>query len=137
MFRVANARKNQLIEIEASVILAINTSVDGKVQRRFQNLELEIKKINFLSLSWTIVHPIDENSPLYNLTQQDYEDGNVEILILIKGIDDTYATTVYSRSSYTFKEILWQAKFVPIITNKAGGKTEIDLSRISEYTLVS
>jgi inward rectifier potassium channel len=137
MFRVANARKNQLIEIEASVILAINTSVDGKVQRRFQNLELEIKRINFLSMSWTIVHPIDENSPLYNLTQQDYEDGNVEILILIKGIDDTYATTVYSRSSYTYKEIIWEAKFVPIINNNVNGKTEIDLSRISEYTLVS
>lgn len=88
-------------------------------------------------MSWTIVHPIDENSPLQNLTKQDFEDGNVEILILIKGIDDTYATTVYSRSSYTCKEVIWEAKFVPIINNNLNGKTMIDLSKISEYTLVS
>lgn len=136
MFRIANARVNQLIEIETSVTLAYNSEVNGKVQRKFQNLELELKKINFLALSWTIVHPIDDNSPFKNLTEDDIKNADVEILIQIKAVDDTYATTVYSRSSYKWNEFVWRAKFSPIIGIGSDGRTSIDLGRLSEYDMV-
>ena len=136
MFRIANARKNQLIEVEASVILSIKSMINGKEQRSFHNLELELKRINFLALSWTIVHPIAEGSPILGLTKRDLEEGKAEILILIKAIDDTYATQIYSRSSYGFDQILWGVTFNSVIRINAEGKTEIDLDKLNDHTAV-
>lgn len=137
MVRVANARKNQLIEVEASIIAAFNSEVNGKIQRRFQNLELELKKINFLTMSWTIVHPVDEQSPLYGLTKEDLKAADLELLILIKGIDDTYATTVYSRSSYKHDEVVVGAKFNSIFGQTTEGRTSINLEQLSNFTLIT
>ncbi|MGB4776229.1 MAG: ion channel, partial [Daejeonella sp.] len=115
MLRLANYRNNQLIEIEAQLILAINKDNQGKITRRFFPLELEIKKINLLTLSWTIVHPIDEKSPLNGLNAEDLDQGDAEILVMIKAFDDTFSQTVHSRTSYQNEELIWDAKFKPII----------------------
>ena len=105
MFRIANARRNQLIETEVQIIFSYNSEEDGKIQRRFQTLDLEISKTSFLTLSWTIVHPITENSPMQGLTLDDLENLEAEFLISIKAVDDGYAQQVYSRSSYKSGEI--------------------------------
>lgn len=113
MFRIANRKQNELIEIECQLAFAITNKETNK--REFHFLDLERKRINFLPLSWTIVHPItDDKSPLFGLTRQDFINGDAEFIILIKSITDTYFQTVYSRMSYKPSEIVWNAKFVPI-----------------------
>ncbi len=132
MFRVANLRRNQLIEVEALVLFSYNQNVNGVIQRKFANLKLEVAKISFLALSWTLVHPINEESPLRNLVENDVEELDAEFMISIKAIDDTYAQQIFDRNSYFWKEMKWNAKFLPMVSKSETGKTIIDLKKISE-----
>lgn len=132
MFRVANTKQNELIEIEASVVLSYSNPETNK--REFESLPLEVSKINFLPLSWTIVHPIDEKSPIYNVNKAELEKRDAELIILIKAINDTYSQTVYSRMSYKAHEFEENAKFVPVKQELgAEGKVTINLTDIHLY----
>lgn len=112
MFRVANTKQYELIENEAKVVMTMNNLQTNK--REFFSLNLEVDKINFLPLSWTIVHPIDEKSPIFDLTIGELEARDAEVIILIKGINDTFSQTVYSRQSYKTDQFLDKRKFVPV-----------------------
>ena len=138
MFRIANGRRNELIEVAASVIYAQFENIDGKPLRKFYQLPLERQKVTFFSLSWTIVHPINEDSPLWNLTEQELLARQAEILILLTGIDETFSQVVHTRSSYRAEEIIWNAKFANIF-NKADetGRISIDLRRLHEFEKLS
>jgi len=132
MFRVANTKQNELIEVEANVVLSYNDPESGK--REFEQLSLEINKINFLTLSWTIVHPIDEKSPIYNVSVGELEKRDAELIILIKAINDTYSQTVYSRTSYKAEEFVEKVKFVPIKREVSEtGKITINLTDIHMF----
>ncbi len=133
MFRIANARSNQLTELEAQVTLGYNNEENGVIRRRFAQLKLELAKINFLALSWTLVHPIDEDSPLYGLTEADFKSLDPEFLIQIKAIDDSYNQTVYARSSYKDGELVWGARFISAIGETEDRKTFVDLRKISSF----
>lgn len=135
LFRIANARRNQLIEVEAQVIFGYNEEADGKIKRKFQQLNLEISKINMLAMSWTITHPINAESPLYGLSPSDLEQIDAEFFVNLKAIDDTYVQQVYDRSSYKWEEVIWNARFDPVITRTEDGRTAIDLRKLSTYQL--
>ncbi|CAN5913411.1 hypothetical protein BH11GEM1_BH11GEM1_03880 [soil metagenome] len=129
MFRITNARSNQLMELEAKVQF---TRLDGK-GRRYTQLKLERTKVVFFPLSWTIVHPIDESSPMFGLTQDDLVRMDTEFLILISGIDETFAQTVHARSSYKSEEIMVGKKFANMYNPVAkDGTISIDVSRLSD-----
>jgi inward rectifier potassium channel len=132
MFRIANKKQNELIETECQLVLAINNLETKK--RDFHFLDLERSKINFLPLTWTLVHPIDDKSQLYDVTQDEFNQRDGEFIILIKSITDTYFQTVYSRMSYKASEIAWNAKFVPMkqMPNK-DGSISINLNDIHSY----
>lgn len=117
MVRLVNPRASELIEVEASVSLAINqTDPDsGAVARRFFSIELEISKIAFFPLSWTLVHAIDEKSPLSGLSEAELLEANAEVMILIKGTDEATVQNVHARRSYISNEIVWNARFAPIM----------------------
>jgi inward rectifier potassium channel len=136
MFRLANLRSNQLIELNISVLLSINVIENDKPTRRFLQLELERSTINLLTLSWTVVHPIDNQSPLNGLNKQDLIDGEAEFMILLKAFDDAFSQTVHSRTSYKPEEVIFNAKFDQIISTDEDGIFTIDLSKVSSYSLV-
>ncbi len=129
MFRITNARSNQLMELEATVLF---TRLNG-TERQYTQLKLERTKVVFFPLSWTIVHPIDEHSPLWEWTHEDLVRTETEVLILISGIDETFAQTVHARSSYKPWEIIVGKKFANMY-NHAGkdGTISIDVSRLSD-----
>jgi inward rectifier potassium channel len=132
MFRIANSKQNELIEIEAQVVIAM-TNPETK-DRMFLPLALERTKINFLPLNWTIVHPIEENSPIFGFTEEDLVKGDVELIILIKAINDTYSQTVYSRISYKYHEIIYGAKFKPMVSDaNHKGRIVINLAQIHDF----
>lgn len=129
-FRIANIRSDhQMVDVEAEVMFS---KIENN-KRRFYELKLEYSKINFFSLSWTINHPIDEDSPLYGLTTEDLRISDAEFLILLKGFDDAFAQIVHSRSSYKYDEITWNAKFINIFVTSPEGVPTIELDKISEY----
>lgn len=137
MFRIVNVRKNQLLEMEAEVNVVINEIVNGKKARKFHKLELEYSRIPFFPLSWTIVHPIDENSPLKDITKDTLSEADPEFLILLKGIDDTFNQYVYSRSSYKASEVIWGAKFNSIVQRNDSKKhLSIDIAGLNSFDKV-
>jgi inward rectifier potassium channel len=131
-FRVANQRKNQIIKPEAKVVLCRFERRDGTFARKFYELPLERTQLLFLPLNWTIVHPIDESSPLYGVTEQQLLESKAEFMVLISGTDDTISQQVFSVSSYTSEETIWNAKFKNILESRADGVASIDLRRIHE-----
>ncbi|RYE28538.1 MAG: ion transporter, partial [Sphingobacteriaceae bacterium] len=116
MFRLANLRSNQLIEVEVSVSLTYNAMIDGKPVRQFLPLELERKKIGLLTLSWTVVHPITEDSPLKIMDELFLKASEAEFLVMLKAFDDSFSQTVHSRTSYTDEEVVWNARFISAIS---------------------
>ena len=113
-FRIVNERSNQLIEVGASVTLSLNHPETGL--RSFHALTLERSRINLFPSNWTIVHVIDGASPLAGLTDAQLRAGDAEFIVLIKAFDDTFAQTVFARSSYKPEEIAWDHRFVPMVT---------------------
>lgn len=112
-FRVVNRRPNNLLDAEARVMLMTVETSDGKSGRKFQILELERPQVLFLPLTWTIVHPIDERSPLFEKTSSDLQALQAEVVVMMKGFDETFSQIVYARNSYRYDEITWGAKFTP------------------------
>jgi inward rectifier potassium channel len=130
-FRIANARSNQLIEVGAKVLLS--WFKPEALSRDFYPLRLEREKVVFFPLSWTIVHPIDEQSPLWGITPEQLKSCEAEFLVLLTGIDETFSQTVHSRSSYTGGEVLWGVRFTNLFNPPApDGTLSIDISRLHE-----
>jgi len=129
MFRIANARSSQLMELSAKVIFTCIE--DGK--RHFFELSLERSSVTFFPLNWTIVHPITDNSPLAGRTKENLKESDAEILILLTGFDETFSQTVHARSSYKYNEIAWGAKFSNIFGINDQGKITIDMHGLSDY----
>ena len=132
MFRVANSRENILMEMEANAMMTLLDKSDNRFTRKYYPLKLEIKFIYFFPLPWTIVHPIDEESPLYNKTAKDLQELEAELLIMVKGFDDSFSQHVITRSSYKYDEIEWETKFVRAYTTDETGETIVDLEKVSE-----
>jgi len=131
-FRVANRRSNNLMEIEARVLLMTLENSDRGLVRKYKPLTLERTAVLFLPLTWTVVHPIDETSPLWGQTAEHLARQQAEFLILIKAFDDTFFQTVHVRHSYRYEEVVWGARFVPAFEADARGEMVLDLKRLSE-----
>jgi inward rectifier potassium channel len=136
MFRIINERSHQLIEVSAEAVLSrLEKKEDGTKTRKYYSLKLERSKVNFFPTNWTIVHAITEESPLFNQNATDLKNSETEILILLKGFDDSFAQTVHSRNSYLHNEIIWDAKF-DIMHETVGHITKIDLRKLSDFQKV-
>ena len=133
-FRMVNRRANSLMELEAKVMLMTVDSVDGKLQRNYKMLRLERPGVLFLPLSWTVVHPIDEDSPLWGKTAEDIVRLQAEVLILVKGYDDTFSQTVLARHSYRHDEILWNRRFAPAFFVDDEGDLVLELKKVGEVS---
>ena len=136
-FRIINVRSNQIIELSARILLSKFENVNGNRIRKYYTLSLERHKVVFFPLAWTIVHPIDEKSPLYGYTQQDLIAADAEFLILLTGIDETFSQTVHSRSSYRADELVWGAKFSNLyVQDDDGHILGVDMERFHNFERV-
>lgn len=129
MFRLTNARANQLIELEAKVLFS---RMEGP-SRHYDQLELERKRVVFFPLSWTIVHPIDEKSPMWGMSEKELAERDAEFLVLLSGIDETFSQLVHARTSYKSSEIVFGHRFVNIYKPvRADGTVAIDVRRLGD-----
>jgi len=133
MFRLANLRRNTLIDLEMEIIFSYNEDVNGKILRRFYQLELERKRVSLLTMNWTIVHPLDEKSPLKDMTPDDLKRTEASFSILLKAFDDTFSQTVHSRTAYQHDDLIWGAKFKPAFDRDEEGRIVLDLGKISDF----
>ncbi len=128
-FRIINERLSQLIEVEAKVLFARMEIHEGRHVRRFYGLPLERSRVAFFPLQWVIVHPIDDASPLKGETAESLRASEAEFLILLTGIEEAFAQTVHTRSSYQHDEVVVGARFVDMYEPSEDGVVRVDLRR--------
>ncbi|MFT3679125.1 MAG: ion channel [Ferruginibacter sp.] len=135
MMRVAPFKNNNLIDAEAKLTAGLTLEENGKTVNRFYPLEMEYSKVNALTLSWTLVHPVTEDSPFYRFTREDFANTRGEIIVFLKAFDDMFSNTVVARTSYTLGEIIIGAKFIPMFhLDNDNNKTVLDLEKIGLFT---
>ncbi|CAB0032254.1 unnamed protein product [Trichogramma brassicae] len=132
MFRVGDMRKSHIIEAHVRAqMIKRKVTREGELLPFFQT-ELRVggdgdeDKIFFI---WptTIVHKIDQSSPLYHLSASDMLRERFEIIVMLEGVIESTGMTTQARSSYLPSEILWGHRFEHIITfRKETGEYEVD-----------
>jgi inward rectifier potassium channel len=133
MFRAANQRGEAIIDASVVVNLARqHTTLEGITMRRFQELKLTRSNSSLFALSWTIMHPIDQDSPLYRLTPEDMDAADMEIVIMLNGLDEILADRIYARHAYWADEITWNRRFVDVISVTPGGTRMVDLTQFHD-----
>jgi inward rectifier potassium channel len=134
MLRTATYKNNHLTDVEAQLTLALHEKENDKVITRFYPLKLELPKINSLALSWTLVHHITEESPLYNYRMQDISESKMEVIVIMKAFDDHFSNTVQQRTSYTYSQVVYGAKFQPMFERgRTGTHTLLELNKINAH----
>ena len=136
MARVANPKNNQLINVTASMMYSQIENIDGNTRRKFYTLDLEMKKISLFVTSWTVVHPINEESPLYGLSHQDIIDRNAEMILLLSAYDESHSQDLHTRTSYKADEIVPNTKFVSVIDFNEGEQSVLRLDKLSDFDLL-
>jgi inward rectifier potassium channel len=122
IFRAANKRRNQIVEARITVDLSIDeVSEEGEVIRRFYELALLRQRTSSFNLAWTVRHVIDQSSPLYGLTPEMLILGHAAVIVSLVGIDETVAYTINARQNYSAREILWDHRFVDMLTIEPNG----------------
>ncbi len=137
MFRIVNERSNQIVNLEAQVLMS-RRKTGGTADREFIALALERPSVTFFPLSWTIVHPIDEKSPLYGMDEKALRKCDTEVLVLLNGFDETFSQTVHTRSSYKGDEIVYGARFRSMFNPpREDGVISVNVRRLSEFDRVA
>ncbi len=133
MIRVMNGLQNEVIDIEALVTLSWYENINGVRVRKFHQLKLERQKVSFFNLSWTVVHPITKDSPLWGVTEKMLFESDAEFLIVLQGVDDVLFQRVHARGSYKAVEAVWNAKFADIYAPASLGYVAVDTTKLSNY----
>jgi len=138
MFRFASYKDNHtLTDLDIRVNAALLLQENGQSVFKFYDLALERSKVDSLPMNWTVVHPIDDKSPLMGFTAEDIKAADLEVYVLVRGFDDVFSNFVLRRTSYTYKEIQFNRKFVPMYRESEDGRTTIlELQKLNEHQLV-
>ncbi len=138
MVRLCPYKNTTLTDAEARITLGLHIEENGKMVNKFYFLDLEIEKINAMTLSWTLVHPITEKSPLFQFTKDDFNTIDGEIIVFVKAFDDLFSTNVVKRTSYTFREVVYGAKFIPMFSrNNDDTKTILHVDQLNNFEKVT
>ena len=133
IFRAANRRRNLVIEAEVTVTLIRNvTTGEGMGLRRFHELSMMRSRTPLFFMTWQVMHVVDEASPLWGETTESLLASQAEILVVMKGLDETFASTIHARMSYAPDEIIWGGRLADIFTTNDAGERFIDFRRFHE-----
>ncbi|GAA4744445.1 ion channel [Flavisolibacter ginsenosidimutans] len=138
MFRMVPYKSlHQLTDVRVVVSLSLKVTENEKSEYRFYTLSLERSRIDMFNMNWTVVHPVSEESPLLHFTKEDLDQSDAEMYVQVTGFDPIFSNTVMSRTSYTYKEFIWGAKFKPMYHESEDGSTTIlELDKLNEFDRV-
>ncbi len=133
MIRVANLRHQAMVEPEFRMILLRNTiTAEGDDVRRFRSLKLEFDHLIAFPAVLTVRHRIDEESPLFGMTPEDFQQQDIRIVASIVGVDTVIVAPVQSFADYNYDQIEWNRRFVEIYDDNEEGQWTVDYARIDE-----
>ena len=135
--RLANQRTNRIVDAKINLVfLRTVVTKEGYKMRRFEDLKLARDHVPLLQLTWTLMHPIDENSPLYGVTPELLEANQDEIIVTLSGLDETMSQMIHTRHSYVSDEIICNAFFEDILTSHDDGIVEVNYNLFHSYRRV-
>jgi inward rectifier potassium channel len=130
MFRVANARGNQVVEAQMRVgMLRSETTAEGMPVRRQHDLKLVRPSSMVFALSWLCVHRLEPGSPLYGETQESLAKVQAELYCSLTGLDADFSQTIHSRHSYSMADVLWGRRFEDIMGPLPDGRMGVNYTR--------
>jgi inward rectifier potassium channel len=133
MIRVANLRHQAMVEPEFRMILMRDSiTAEGEEVRRFRSLKLEFDHLIAFPAVLTVRHRIDEESPLFGMTPEDFQQQDVRILASIVGVDTVIVAPVQSLRDYNYDQFEWNRRFVEIYSENEEGDWTVDYGRIDE-----
>lgn len=132
MFRAANQRHNLIFEAEVKVSVLADESIEGTIYRRFKDLHVERSANPLFTLTWTVMHRIDADSPLADWARGGCVPGDAEIVVVLSGTDAHTGQIIHGRWGYTANDIRWGEKLVDIISRGADGHREIDYRKFDQ-----
>lgn len=137
MFRIVNMKTNEIVELEAKVLMTRRKHATSMGEREYIPLKLERERVVFFPATWTVVHPIDEKSPLWGMTEEELLASDSEFLVLLNGFDETFSQNVHARSSYKAAEVAWGARFRSVFNPpRADGRLSVDIRKLDEIDRV-
>lgn len=134
MFRVANQRSHWIIEaqVRVSALLPMETTPEGHTLRRLYDLSLVRSQTPLLTLTWTVMHPIDIHSPLYGIDQANWQQQGLELIVSLTGLDETLSQTIHARYRYTKDDLAWNRRFVDIVNTTPTGDRYLDYTHFHD-----
>jgi inward rectifier potassium channel len=133
MFRLGNQRGNQIVDAHINVVLArTERTAEGGTFYRMLDLRLSRAHALSLSRSWNVLHPIDRDSPLFGETPASMAEKEVELQVMVVGLDDTSMQTVHAGHRYFARDILWGARHADVLTEAAEGHLVLDLRKFHD-----
>ncbi len=135
MFRFASFKQNHMLtNVEVTVTMGLQIFENDVPTYKFYSLPLERNRVDSLPMNFTVVHPIDENSPISGFGYEDLKTADAEIYVLVRAFDDVYSNIVLQRTSYTFEEIKFNAKFISMYRESQDKNTTIlEIDKLNEY----
>lgn len=139
MFRMVPYKTlHHLTDVKVSVNLSYKIVENDKEEYKFYQLGLERSRIDMFNMNWTVVHPINELSPLLNFTEEDLKASDLELLVQVSGFDPIFSNLVMQRTSYTYDEFVWGAKFKPMYHESDDHTTTVlELDKLHEHDKVN
>lgn len=132
-FRVGNARGNEIIEASLRIsALVPEVTLEGEHMRRLVDLQLIRATTPMFAMTWTVIHEIDEASPLHGHDQASLQADAIRFIVSFTGIDATFSQTVHARHIYDFHDVKWGHRFVDIVDNTEDGRLRIDYQRFHD-----
>jgi inward rectifier potassium channel len=133
MFRMSNQRGNLIVGAHVRVtMLRTERTLEGGTFYRTLDLKLQRDHLLSLSRSWMALHTIDEESPLRGETPESVAEKDVELQILVVGLDNTSMQTVHASHRYYNHQIAWGRKFVDVVSESDDGDLVLDLRRFHD-----
>jgi inward rectifier potassium channel len=133
MFRLANERSNRVVQASVRVsLLKFVTTSEGMTMRRLIDLKLQRSDSAMFAITWTVFHTIDESSPLHGATRPSLDADKIGLVVTMIGLDETLSQTVHARHAWNAEDIVFDRRFVDVITEHPDGSRTLDLAKFHE-----
>ncbi len=133
VFRIGNQRGNQIVDAKIRVVL-FRTERTSEGRTHYRQLDLPLVRDQALSLfrSLSVIHPIDEASPLRGETPASMKVDEIELQVMVIGLDDVTMQTIHAGHRYFAKDILWGARLADVLSETPEGNILLDLRRFHD-----
>lgn len=133
MLRLGNGRDTNIVDAQIKIVtLVAHTSKEGYKMQRFVDLDLVRSHSPFFVLTWTVMHRIDENSPFFGLSQEEFRSKAFNLFVSLSGYDETYSQSVHTAWRYLAEDIHFAKKFVDVVDVRADGTRVLNFSQFHE-----